>query len=75
MSTMQKKIDFKYRKLHGAICEKYCTQREFADALGQTRATVSNYLTGRTMFNQKSMTQWANLLGIKREDYPDYFFK
>lgn len=74
MSTNKKKVFFEYRKLKGRIIEIYGSQQAFANAIGATRATVNNYLMGKSSFTQLKIIEWAEILHIDYKDYLEYFF-
>lgn len=63
-----------YRKLRGRIVEKYGSLQEFAAVLGISRAQVSKYMNGKSVFTTTSMDRWGKLLDIERNEYPEYFF-
>ena len=65
---------YEYRKLRGKIVEKFRTQEEFAKAIGMSTVGVNLKLNGARGFSQKDIEKWAGILGIKKEDYLDYFF-
>ncbi|MBQ6638506.1 MAG: DUF739 family protein [Lachnospiraceae bacterium] len=65
---------YEYRKLRAKIVEKYRTQEEFAKAIGMSSVGVNLKLNGARGFSQKDIEKWADILGIKKEDYLDYFF-
>lgn len=67
-------MQYAYRKLRGRITEIFGSQAAFADAVGLSRNSVSKKLTGKTEFTQSEIERWAKLLGIKREEYVEYFF-
>lgn len=61
-------------KLRGRIVEKYGTIGKFAEAVGKTRAAVSNYLNGSSNLSQDVILQWCDLLDISEKEIPAYFF-
>lgn len=65
---------FDYKKLRGKIKEVYNTQDEFAKALGIGRVSLSQRLNNNLNFSQEEIRKTAELLGIKSEDIPIYFF-
>lgn len=67
-------MQYAYRKLRGRIKEVFGTQAAFALVLGISRNSVSKKLKGKTEFTQSEIERWAKLLGIKKEEYVEYFF-
>lgn len=67
-------MEYSYNKLRGKIVEVFGSQTEFAEALGVSRTIMSQKINGKTGFSQSDIEKWANLLGIKQEDYGAYFF-
>lgn len=65
---------FKTDKLRGRIVEMYGTASRFADAVGSTYASVSNYLNGNATLSQKTIVKWKNALEIEDSEINDYFF-
>ena len=65
---------YSYSKLRGKITEKFGSQGAFSEALGVSKVTVSKKLNGVTGFSQDDIEKWSTLLGIKKHEYPDYFF-
>lgn len=67
-------MQYAYRKLRGRITEIFGTQAAFALVLGLSRNSVSKKLKGKTEFTQSEIERWAKFLGIKKEEYVEYFF-
>lgn len=67
-------MQYAYRKLRGRITEVFGTQAAFALVLGISRNSVSKKLKGKTEFTQSEIERWAKFLGIKKEEYVEYFF-
>lgn len=67
-------MQYAYRKLRGRITEVFGTQASFALVLGISRNSVSKKLKGKTEFTQSEIERWAKFLGIKKEEYVEYFF-
>lgn len=67
-------MQYAYRKLRGRITEIFGTQAAFALVLGISRNSVSKKLKGKTEFTQSEIERWAKFLGIKKEEYVEYFF-
>lgn len=67
-------VSFNYRKLKGRIVEKYGTQDKFAQELGITPNTLSLKLNGKGEFSQGEIAKMSDILLIKKQDIPTYFF-
>ena len=67
-------MDFDYRKLKGKIKEIFDTQDAFAKALGISNVTISLKLNNKAEFSQKEIDKASDLLKIKKEEIPVYFF-
>ena len=65
---------FDYRKLKGKIKEVFDTQSAFAKALGISNVTLSAKLNNKAEFSQKEIDKASDLLKIKKEEIPIYFF-
>lgn len=65
---------FSSSKLRGRIIEKFGTIGKFAESLGCSSQTISNYFNGTTNLSQDKIIQWCELLDIKEKDIPAYFF-
>ena len=63
-----------YRKLRGAIREKFGTQEAFAKALGKSETTVSAKLSGKSEWTKQEIMDTCKLLGIPIADATAYFF-
>lgn len=61
-------------KLKGRIVERYGTQANFASKLGISKNSMSKKLTCKTEFSQTGIIRWAELLGIEKGEYEEYFF-
>jgi len=61
-------------KLRGRIIEKYGSQNDFARAVRRSISYVSQYMNGKVVLDQKTITEWADSLDIPAEDYVIYFF-
>ena len=64
----------KYAKLRGEILAKYRTNRDFAQVLNMSPATLSAKLNGRTEWTVPEMCAACKLLGIPLERAHEYFF-
>lgn len=67
-------MQYAYRKLRGRIVEAFGTQEAFAKAVGLSKVSVCKKLKGKSSFKQSDIERWAKILGIKREEYVEYFF-
>lgn len=67
-------MEYTYDKLRGRIVEKYGSQENYAESLGISTTSLSKKMTGKTGFSQKDILKWSALLGIKKEQYGEYFF-
>ncbi len=65
---------FDYSCLNGKIKEVFCSQANFAQALGISATSLSKKLNGITDFTQKEMRQACSLLGIEDGEVSKYFF-
>lgn len=65
---------FDYSKLRGKIREVYGTQFDFAEAMGMSAVSLSEKLNNKTQFTQKEIDEACELLQIKKEEIPIYFF-
>ena len=63
-----------YAKLRGAIREKFCTHKAFADALGMREATLSSRLNGGTQWTRDEIQVAMILLEEPPEKTHLYFF-
>lgn len=65
-------MSFDYSKLRGRIREIFGTEEQFAKGLGFSTVTLSFKLNEWT---QQEINKACELLGLAREDIPEYFFK
>jgi transcriptional regulator with XRE-family HTH domain len=65
---------FDYRKLKGRIREIFNTQSAFAEAMGMSTTSLSAKLNNKIEFSQKEIDKASDLLKIKKEEIPIYFF-
>lgn len=63
-----------FSKLSGKIVEKYGTQYNFALALGLSERSLSLKLNNKVGWKDEEMEKIVNLLELKLEDIPVYFF-
>ena len=67
-------MPYTYSKLRGRIVERYGNQETFAKSINMSKVSVSKKLNGLTGFSQMDIEEWARVLEIPREEYPEYFF-
>ena len=67
-------MTFRYNKLRGRIVEIFGNQKNFADHLGISDATVASRLKGRLKFSQDEIITWCNALKIDANEIGAYFF-
>ena len=65
---------FDYSKLRGKIREVFKTQSAFAEAIGMSSTSLSAKLNNNVEFSQKEIDKASDLLKIKKEEIPVYFF-
>lgn len=63
-----------YGKLREKIRNVFGTIGAFADALNRDRSTVSKKLNGLVPWDQAEMEESCELLGITKDNIPEYFF-
>ena len=63
-----------FRKLRGAIREKYGTQELFAAAVDMHPSTLSAKLSGKTEWTRNEIVQASMLLEIPDTEIHAYFF-
>lgn len=67
-------VVFDYSKVRGKIKEVFGTQSAFASAMGMSPVSLSEKLNNKVQFSQKEMDKASDLLKIKKEEIPVYFF-
>lgn len=67
-------VKFNYSKLKGRIREIFDTQSAFAEAMGMSTTSLSAKLNNKIEFSQKEIDKASDLLKIKKEEIPIYFF-
>jgi len=67
-------VPYTYSKLRGRIVERYGNQETFAKYINMSKVSVSKKLNGLTGFSQMDIEEWAKVLEIPKEEYPEYFF-
>ena len=65
---------YDYRKLLGKIVERFSTQSNFSEAMGLSEHSLSNKINGKVGWKQDEIIKAAELLSIRIEEIPDYFF-
>lgn len=68
-------IELNYDKLRGKIREVLGTQSKLANLIGLDETTISNKMNSNTYFTQKEILKISEILNIKIEEIPEYFFK
>lgn len=63
-----------YRKLRGKIIEMFGTMSKFAKAMGYSERTISLKINGKIDFTQSDIAKSVNLLGLRDDEIPVYFF-
>lgn len=71
---MMNNTTFDYSKLRGRIKEKCGTDSNFAELLGCSSNTLSAKINHKSEFTHGEIIKSINILGLKREDIPSYFF-
>ena len=67
-------VKFNYSKLKGRIREIFDTQSAFAEVMGMSTTSLSAKLNNKIEFSQKEIDKASDLLKIKKEEIPIYFF-
>lgn len=67
-------MGYNYDKLRGKIREKFKTESAFALAIAMSTRTLSLKLNGERDWRQAEIDRACELLDVKREDIPYYFF-
>ena len=67
-------MSFDYRKLVGKIKEVCGTQNDFAKKIGIGRVSLSHRLNNKLEFSQNEINRSVEVLGLKKEEIPLYFF-
>ncbi len=65
---------FDYSKLRGKIIEIFKTQAKFANKMGLSEHSMSEKLAGKSLWKQTEIILACELLKIRYEDIPIYFF-
>ena len=67
-------MSYDYSLLKTAIKDKFHGQDKFAKELGIARTSLHSKLSGLTQFKQDEIVKGAELLDIKEDKIPSYFF-
>lgn len=67
-------MNFNYSKLRGKIRECGLTQKQLAEAIHISKATLSAKLNGQFAFTQKEILSIGAELNIPKNELGDYFF-
>lgn len=65
---------YDYWRLRGKIRDVCGTQDAFASKLGIGRVSLSQRLNNLLEFSQDEIFKSCDILGIRKEEIPDYFF-
>ena len=65
---------YSYNRLRGRIIEKFGTQSNFAEAIGRSRVSVSEKMTGKSGFSQDDIRLWSDKLDIENKDIGEFYF-
>lgn len=68
-------MSFDYRKLKGAIIEKYNSQSAFAKEIGVSERTLSLKMNGKIAWKQPEIIKAIKALNLTTDDIQEYFFK
>lgn len=68
-------MSFDYRKLKGAIIEKYNSQSAFAKEIGISERTLSLKMNGKIAWRQPEIVQAIKALNLTTDDIQEYFLK
>lgn len=67
-------MPYNYNKLLGRIVEKVGTQGAFAEKMELSERTVSFKLNGKVEWKQSEIAKACEVLSIRDEEIPTYFF-
>lgn len=67
-------MPYDYSKLLGRIVEKLGTQSTFAEKMRLSERTISLKLNGKVGWKQSEIAKACEVLDIKDNDIPAYFF-
>ena len=68
-------MPYNYSSLSGKIVEKFGTQYRFAEAMGLSEHTISQKLNKKQQWKQNEILKACELLEIRKEEIPKYFFR
>ena len=68
-------MEYDYNELNVIITEKFQTNRAFALAIGLSERSLSLKLNNEVPFKQPQIDKAAEVLNLKPEQIPKYFFK
>lgn len=68
------RVCFDYSRLRGRIVEKCGSQKNFADRLNISEATMTSKLSSNTYFSQGEIARAMEILSIEPASLTDYFF-
>lgn len=68
-------VEINHDKLKGKIKEVLGTQSKLAERIELDETTISNKINSNTYFTQKEVLKICDVLNIKHEEIPAYFFK
>jgi len=68
-------IIFNHEKLEARINEMYGDKEAFGKLMGMTKQRINSRLKGATEFKQSEIEKAAELLDIKPDEIPGYFFE
>lgn len=72
---MNEKIYYDYSKLLGRIKEKYNTRENLSKHISISLTSLNLRLNNSLKFNQQDITELCDVLDIKEDEIPLYFFK
>ncbi len=67
-------MPYSYIKLKKRIKDLYGSQVNFSNEIGLSKNAVSKKLRGKTEFSQSDVQQWAEVLGINKNEYGEFFY-
>lgn len=66
---------YDYSKLKGKIIEKCGSQTKFKELMGISHTSINKKLNNKVQFTQEDIEKAIDILELKKEDIPQYFFK
>lgn len=67
-------MKFDYSALNGKIISEYGSQYAFARSIGLSERSLSLKLNNKVSWKDKEMAKAIDLLGLKEDSIPIYFF-